>query len=326
MKKNLLFGIDLGGSSIKMAIIKSNGEIVKHWYIKTDTSNAGHNIISSITVSFKNMCDEHNIPHASFIGCGIGVPAPVIENSGYFPTAVNLGGFGEIEISTILSSELGMEVVAGNDANVAAIGELWIGAAVGLSNAIMITLGTGVGGGVIINNSIVYGQNGAAGEIGHMPSVIDKESKDYFRCNCGANGCLETVASARGIEKLFSVRKDEFPNATLATLKKVTTKEIFDYAKKGDQLALDVVDAFSKYIATAIKQICAVVNPEVILIGGGVSNAGNIIIESIYKNVKKDAFPILVHDLKIENAVLGNNAGVIGGAYLALRKFGENNA
>lgn len=320
-----LFGIDLGGTSIKMGLTDLNGEVIKKWEIPTNKENEGSAIISDIQASLNSTLKQSDIQKEQIIAAGIGVPSQVIEQSGYFYKAVNIGGFGDFSITEVLSEALNMPVAAANDANVAAIGEMWKGAGLGEQNIVMVTLGTGVGGGVVVNGQIVSGSIGAAGEIGHMPVVLDENDAHYFSCNCGAKGCLETVASATGIVKLARVMHKNAREVTILKMDEeyLSAKQIFDAAARNDHFAKKVVNQFGIYLATSLKQITAVLNPSVIVVGGGVSRAGQQLIDSVEKHFRGSIFPVLDHSVQFRLATLGNDAGLIGAAYIGYQKVGK---
>lgn len=320
-----LFGIDLGGTSIKMGLTNLNGEIIKKWEIPTNKENEGAAIITDIHSSFVNTLKGNNIEQKQVIAAGIGVPSQVIEKTGYFYKAVNIGGFGDFSITDVLSETLDMPVAAANDANVAAIGEMWKGAGLGEQNLVMVTLGTGVGGGVVVNGNIVSGNVGAAGEIGHMPVIVDENDSHYFSCNCGAKGCLETVASATGIVRIARAMYTAKSEATLLKMTEdyLSAKQIFDAAARNDHFAKKVVDQFGIYLATSLKQITAVLNPGVIVIGGGVSRAGQQLIDAVEKHFRGNLFSVLDHSVQFRLATLGNDAGIIGSAYIGYQKVGK---
>ena len=305
-----MFGIDVGGTTIKCGLFSITGELLDKWEVKTDTTQKGVNILSDIAVAVRSKCDEKSISLQEVMGLGLGVPGPVNQD-GFVKVAVNLGWENK-NVKTELESLLGIRVEAANDANVAALGELWLGAASGATDAIMLTLGTGVGGGVIVNGRVVAGVNGAGGEIGHLTIVTE----DGHLCNCGKKGCLETVASATGIVRetlKYLAATDE--TSTLRELSSVEAKDIFDAAKNDDAVAVKMVDQLGRYIGLATANLAATTDPEKIIVGGGVSKAGAILLDAIVKHYQAFAFEPLKHtDFVL--AELGNDAGIVGAAYL----------
>ncbi len=309
--KNYVFGIDVGGTTIKCGLFKTSGEIVDKWEINTDKSDNGTHIISSVAKTVKAKCEEKQISLSDVAGIGLGVPGPV-NNEGIVVIAVNLG-WEQKDVKAELEALVGVPVAVGNDANVAALGELWLGAASGSTDAIMFTLGTGVGGGIIVDGNVVAGVHGAGGEIGHVTVVLDGGNA----CNCGKTGCLETVASATGIVretvKYLNTTTEE---STLRSLEIIEAKDVFDAAKANDSVGTKMVDQLGRYIGVSAANLAATTDPEKIIIGGGVSKAGQMLIDNIEKHYQTFAFgPIKATQFVL--ATLGNDAGIIGAAYLA---------
>ncbi len=306
-----VFGIDVGGTTIKCGLFSSKGEILDSWEIVTNKEDNGDHIVSDIARTIEAKCEEKGIQLSDVEGVGIGVPGPV-DNNGVVKVAVNLG-WTERHVKTELEEMIKVPVAVGNDANVAALGELWLGAAAGAQDAIMFTLGTGVGGGVIVDGKVVAGVHGAGGEIGHVAVVLE----DGNQCNCGKKGCLETVASATGIvretEKFLLHTAEE---STLRQLEKFEAKDVFDAAKAGDAVGLKMVDQLGRYIGLAAANLAATTDPQKIIIGGGVSKAGDILIDTIVKHYQNYAFSA-VRQTQFVLAELGNEAGIVGSAYLA---------
>ena len=272
----ICFGIDVGGTTVKMGIFTTEGKLTESWEIPTRKEDEGSHILEDICKQIEEKLVEKQINRADLLGVGIGIPGPITKD-GTVLNCVNLG-WGVFNVEEKLSEMLGGVIVkAGNDANVAALGENWQGGGVGFEDLILITLGTGVGGGVIIGDKIITGSNGAAGEIGHMPVVYDTDAET---CGCGKKGCLETVASATGIvreaKKLLASGEIE---STLRDIPEFTCKDIFDAAKEGDKAAMIVVDKLAEYLGIAAAHIACVTNPQVIVIGGGVSKAGKFLLD-----------------------------------------------
>lgn len=305
-------GVDVGGTTVKMGIFTIEGELLSKWEIPTRTEENGKYILGDIADSVENVCKEKAIAKDEIKGIGVGVPGPV-NRDGIVTVCVNLG-WGYTEIEKDLQALTGLNVKAGNDANVAALGEVWRGAAQGAQDAVMVTLGTGVGGGIVIGGKIVAGAKGFAGEIGHLGvNPHEKES-----CNCGKKGCLEQYASATGIVRMTKqYLSDDSIESSLRQLENVTAKDIFDAAKAGDEAASAMVDKLCKILASALGKIALIVDPEVFIIGGGVSRAGQILIDGITAE-----FPNHVFGAAKENnfvlATLGNDAGIYGAAKLVV--------
>ncbi|MCR5641014.1 MAG: ROK family glucokinase [Lachnospiraceae bacterium] len=306
------FGVDVGGTTCKLGFFKTDGTLLDKWEIVTDTSNNGANILKDITEAIYAKMEENQITKEQVQGIGVGVPGAVTPD-GVVNRCVNLG-WGVVPIEKDLAEISGMKVRAANDANIAALGEAWIGGGKGCDSVVMVTLGTGIGGGLVINNQIITGHHGAAGEIGHI--VVNPD--EILVCNCGNHGCIEQYASATGIVRLAKRHMDrsqkESPIREIADL---TAKDVFDYAKKNDELAVEIVQTVCGMLGKLIAKICNVMNPEIVLIGGGVSKAGNIIIDNMMEDFQSEVFHA-AKDTKIALATLGNDAGIYGGLRLIL--------
>lgn len=305
-------GIDIGGTSVKLGIFTADGTVLKKWEVPTRTEEGGKYILGDIAASIKEKTAEWNMPLSEFKGAGMGLPGPV-EEDGHIPFCVNLG-WKEGNPQEELSKLLGLPVKSGNDANVAALGEMWQGGGRGYKNIVMVTLGTGVGGGVILNGKIWTGMKGVAGEIGHI-HVVEDETET---CNCGGRGCLEQAASATGIVRVAGrlLAADERPSA-LREVTTLTAKDVLDEAKKGDALALEAVQKACRYLGWAMASITMVVDPEAYVIGGGVSKAGTFLTDIIQK-YHDEMSPMSTQKAKVVLAELGNDAGIYGAAKLIL--------
>lgn len=306
------FGVDVGGTTIKVGFFETGGKLIDKWEIKTNTENHGENILSDIAQAVDNRLAQEGISKSDVQGVGIGVPGPV-RNDGVVNNCVNLG-WGVINVKEELGKLTGLEVAVGNDANVAALGEMWQGGGKGSRDVVMVTLGTGVGGGIICDGKMVAGFNGAGGEIGHI-TVNEDEIEP---CNCGQYGCLEQYASATGIVRMAKrkLAKSE-QETTLRAFGELTAKDIFDEAKAGDAMAKELVDELGTILGSALSNIACVVNPEIIVIGGGVSKAGQILIDTIQKHYIETSFHAC-KDAKFALASLGNDAGMYGCMQLLL--------
>lgn len=306
------FGVDIGGTTIKMSLFEMTGHMIDKWEIPTNTENNGASILDDVTTVIEGRLVQDGIAKEDVEGIGIGVPGPVIQNS-VVTGCVNLG-WNRVDVAKELGEKTGLKVRAGNDANVAALGEMWQGGGKGYKNVIMVTLGTGVGGGIIIDGNIVNGANGAGGEIGH----IFVEEAEEEACNCGKRGCLEQYASATGVVRLTKrALAADNRESTLRKSEEITAKDVFDAAKEGDALALEIVEKMGKYLGTALANAACVADPEVFVIGGGVSKAGSIVTEAIRKYYIERAFHSC-RNAKFALAELGNDAGVYGCVYLLL--------
>jgi glucokinase len=322
MIEQWIIGVDLGGTTIKLAVIQQTGEIKHKWEIPTDVSSEGRNITYDIANSIREKLVELEIPKRNILGIGLGAPGPVDLENGVIYEAVNLGWKNNYPLQQLLEDETDIPTIIDNDANCAALGEMWKGAGSGAKELICITLGTGVGGGVIANGDIIHGINGAAGEIGHITSVPIGGAP----CNCGKTGCLETISSATGIvriamEKLQNQRQADGELVRLFLQKgKVTAKDVFDTAREGDSIAMDVVNEVAYYLGLALANVANLLNPETIVLGGGVSKAGDVLLNPVKDYFNKYALNRVAHSTKLTIATLGNDAGVIGAAWLVLNK------
>jgi glucokinase len=303
-----VFGVDIGGTTVKIGLFSIEGELLDKWEITTRTDEGGAYILSDIAESVKAKMQEKDITVDDVKGVGMGVPGPVKED-GTVIKCVNLG-WGIFNAAEELSKLLGLPVKAGNDANMAALGEMWQGGGKGHKNVVCVTLGTGVGGGIILNGKMLAGVNGAGGEIGHI--TIDPEETDA--CNCGKKGCLEQYASATGIVRMANKLLNESDKPSkLREVQYISAKEIFDQAKSGDELSLALVEELGRRLGFALANIACVVDPEIFVIGGGVSRAGAILIDTVKKYFQQYAFHAC-KNTEFEVAKLGNDAGMYGGA------------
>ena len=302
------FGVDVGGTTIKMGFFETSGALLDKWEIKTNKENNGESILSDIAKAVDNKLAQEGISKSEVQGIGIGVPGPV-RSDGVVNVCVNLG-WGVIDVATELGNLTGLPIKVGNDANVAALGEMWQGGAKGCKDVIVVTLGTGVGGGIIVDGKIVAGHDGAGGEIGH----ITVNNDEIEPCNCGQYGCLEQYTSATGVVRLAGrAMAASDKKSTLRELEAVTAKDVFDAAKAGDELALEIVDTQARILGRALAQIACVVDPEIFVIGGGVSKAGAILTDSVQKYFENYAFHAC-RQTKFALAQLGNDAGIYGSA------------
>lgn len=305
------FGIDVGGTTVKMGLFQAEGTLLEKWEIKTRTENKGDAILPDIAQSIKEVIKQHEIQMTDIISIGMGIPAPITK-SGMVKSTANLG-WENINVKQELEKLTGITVKVGNDANVAALGEMWKGGGLGFKNLVMVTLGTGVGGGIIINGRVVVGANGAGGEIGHI--CVNTEETE--RCGCGKQGCLEQYASATGVVRLAKKKLADCTEQTVLCADSVTAKDVFDAVKSGDKVAMEIAEEFGRYLGYALANIAVLVDPEVIVIGGGVSKAGTILLDYIRKYYLQKAF-WTNKEVEFALAELGNDAGIYGAAKLAL--------
>ncbi len=309
--KRYCFGIDIGGTTIKCGLFDVKGTVLEKWEIPTRTENNGSYILPDVADTISDKIRERDLDREEIAGVGLGIPGPVNEE-GEVPAAVNLH-WGYVHIVSQMERLTGLDVKAGNDANVAALGEMWKGGGAGYHNVVLITLGTGVGGGIIVDGQILTGTHGAGGEIGHI-HITDSVEEN---CNCGNRGCLEQVASATGISYLAKRRlaKDDAPS--ILRSREITAKEVFDAVKENDAVALEIADEFGKYLGLALANVAGVCDPEIFVIGGGVSKAGPILLDFIKKYYREYAF-LPCKETQFALAELGNDAGIYGAARLVI--------
>ena len=306
-------GIDVGGTSVKIGLFEIDGTLVDKWEVKTRKEEQGKYILEDVAASIKERLADKGIELSEIAGAGIGVPGPIMPD-GYVEVCVNLGWRDKNPVKE-LHALLGVPVRAGNDANVAALGEMWQGGGKGYTDIVMVTLGTGVGGGVIIDEKIIAGKHGLGGEIGHI-HIRDEETE---HCNCGGVGSVEQIASATGIarEARRKMAASDKPSALREFGEHVTAKNVLDAAKAGDELAVDVMEVVGHYLGLALSQLALTVDPEIFVIGGGVSKAGQFLIDVIDKHY--DKYMVISKNRPIIGlATLGNDAGIYGAARLIL--------
>ena len=321
--KKYLFGIDIGGTTTKFGLFTEAGELIEKFAIDTDTTNEGKNILTDIAKSIFSKMSENSLNICDILGIGIGIPGPV-NCEGIALIGPNINWSKPVPVEKILYTELTKlydnskslkfpTIKVTNDANIAALGEIWLGSAKDVKTAIMFTLGTGVGGGIIVDGKIIDGTNGAGGEIGHITAVYENGAK----CGCGKSGCLETVASATGIVRMakeyLSKTNIETP---IRNINNLETKDIFNEAKNGDIFSLEIVDRVGYYLGITAANLAVTIDPDKFIFGGGVANSGDILLNSIRKYYEKYSFTN-VKGTSFVLASLGNDAGIIGGAYLA---------
>ncbi|MEJ6348608.1 ROK family glucokinase [Holzapfeliella sp. He02] len=314
-----LIGVDLGGTTIKFAILTKNGEIQQRWAEDTNILDDGSHIIPDIIKSINHHLNLYHMKPEQFAGIGMGSPGSVNQKDGSVVGAYNLNWRKPVFPKRDIEEGTGIPVFIDNDANVAALGEKWKGAGDNASNVAFATLGTGVGGGIIVNDQIAHGAAGAAGEIGHI--IVERHG---YKCTCGNNGCLETVASATGIVRVARDLAEEYAgNSSLKRLldagEEISAKIVFDLAKKDDPLAVRVINRICDYLGYALANISNTLNPDFVVIGGGVSAAGDLLLNKTTEAFEESAFPSVRNSTKLRLASLGNEAGVIGAASLIVQ-------
>ena len=305
------FGVDIGGTTVKMGLFEDSGEVLDKWEIVTRTEEEGKAILPDIAASIKEKLDARKIDEADVLGVGVGVPTPVTE-AGVVNGSANLG-WNYKEVKKELEALTGFTAQIGNDANVAALGEMWKGGGAGQKNMIMVTLGTGVGGGVIVGGKVIIGEHGAGGEIGHL--CVNYEETES--CGCGNHGCLEQYASATGIVRIAKKKLASETRKTMLQKDDVSAKDVFDAVKAGDEVADEIAQEFGRYLGHALANLAVVADPSVFVIGGGVSKAGEVLIPYIQKPYKEHAF-FANKEVEFKLATLANDAGICGAAKLLL--------
>ena len=311
--KEYAFGIDLGGTTAKVGLFTTNGKLLEKWEVPTDTSDSGAHILENLAAAVQQKMQEKGLTADVVEGVGVGVPGPVLDSSIVPIVCANLGGWGNRNVSIELSELLGgIRVLVGNDANVAALGEIWMGAAQGCRSAVMVTLGTGVGGGVIVNGKVIDGAHGAGGEIGH----ITVNPHETAVCGCGKRGCLEQYSSATGVVRCMNKLLDQNPDIPCVLRgKEFVAKDVFDAARSGDALAAREVDEMAATLGMALASIASTTDPETFLLGGGVARAGAVLFDPLVRHYKTYAFQSC-RDIPIKAASLGNDAGIYGAVRL----------
>lgn len=311
-----IIGIDLGGTTVKFAILTSEGDIQQKWSLVTDARENGSKIVPAIVESINEQLEKYQLTPNDFIGIGMGSPGTVDRKAGTVIGAYNLNWKTSQPVKKLIEEGTRISFAIDNDANVAALGERWKGAGENEEDVVFITLGTGVGGGIIAGGRLIHGVAGAAGELGHI--TVDPEGYD---CTCGKNGCLETVASATGVVRLARDFSEDYAGESQLKYniddgQLITAKDVFDLAKENDKLAVRVVEKVAYFLGLACASVANTLNPSTIVIGGGVSNAGVFLIDQIKSYFDQFTYPTIRETTKIRLAELGNNAGVVGASSL----------
>lgn len=311
--KEYAFGIDLGGTTAKIGLFTTTGDLLEKWEVPTDTSDQGAHILPNLAAAVQDKMAQRSLRPDQIEGVGLGVPGPVQDSSVVAIVCANLGGWGDCDAGAQLSQLLGgLRVQVGNDANVAALGEIWMGAAKGCRSAVMVTLGTGVGGGVVADGKLIEGVHGAGGEIGH----ITVNPQETAQCGCGKHGCLEQYSSATGVVRCMNKLLEQNPDVP-CTLRgrDFAAKDVFDAARSGDKLAQQEVEDMTLTLALALGNIAAITDPEMFLVGGGVARAGDVLLEPLSRHYQANAF-LSCRNTPIRLASLGNDAGIYGAVRL----------
>ncbi len=305
------FGIDVGGTTVKLAFFSEEGQMLDKWEIPTVREDGGKQILPDVAKAVEAYIAEKKLDKAQLIGIGIGVPGPV--NNGVVNRCVNLN-WGVMDVSGILSELTGLPVCVGNDANVAALGELWMGGGKGATDMVLATLGTGIGGGIILGGRPLDGVHGAAGEIGH----ITVNPYEHEPCGCGKFGCAEQYCSASGVVRLAKRHLQMSDrDSTLRSIENLTCKDVFDACAAGDALAEQILDQVYEYMGRFLANVCNVVDPELVVLGGGVSKAGEPLLEGARRYFDRYVFHAS-KSIRFVLATLGNDAGAYGAFKLVL--------
>lgn len=306
------FGVDVGGTTVKIGLLDESGTLVDKFEIPTQTENGGERILPDIAQAVERTIAKHKLTKEDITGIGIAVPGPV-NDEGVVNRCVNLN-WGVFNLHEALGALTGLRVKGGNDANCAALGEYWKGGGAGCRSAILITLGTGIGGGVILDGKVLSGSHGSGGEIGH----ITVSAPDKAPCTCGKCGCVERYASANGIVRVTRKRLAETDEpSTLRGLSELTSKDIFAAAKSGDAFAVDTLELVFDYLGEALANACCVCDPERVILGGGVSKAGQYLLDGVERHFEKHMFHAC-KGTQFSLATLGNDAGMYGAFRLLL--------
>lgn len=308
---NYYVGIDLGGTNTKIGVLNKEGDILKSTIIKTLSMEGVDRTLERIWDTIQELAKDLDINKANIKGIGLGIPGPVLDQSvvaffANFPWGKN------VNIKEKLEKLTGIETKLDNDANIIALGEAKYGAGKGSKSSVTVALGTGIGGGIYVDGKLISGYKGAGGEIGHMKVV-----KDGKLCGCGQRGCFEAYASATGlireaVSRLTVNKQNLLYKMIDGDLMKLEAKDIFDAAREGDAFSLELVDYEAEYLALGVANILNIINPEVVILGGGVALAGDILLNPMREKLNKYALPITLKDLKIVQGVLGNEAGIKG--------------
>ena len=307
--KKLIFAADLGGTHLRAATVDSKGKI--HCRFKQNTPQVAdaNAIVDAVVAAVHEFQKETEISAVSLV-----VPGTVKVEEGTVVKAPNLPCLDGFRLAAALSSRLDLPATLENDANAAAVGEMWQGAAVGCKTIICLTLGTGVGGGIILDGKLWRGVDGAAAEIGHM--CVDPFGG--VACTCGSRGCLEVFASATAIVRMTREASPRYPDSILQGTENRTAKMIFEAGQQGDELALEIFRRMGVYLGIGLANLINILNPEMIVIGGGVMNGWALFEKHMHQQVEERAFPLLAARVKIVRAKCGDDAGLLGAARLAL--------
>jgi glucokinase len=313
---NIYVGVDIGGTNIKVGLCDEQGNLIQTYEGPTDAEQGPDTVLDRIAEYVKAIVGQSSYDWEQVAGVGIGIAGFMDIPEGFVKLSPNFPGFRNVPVKRTLEAKLGRTVKIDNDANVAALGEAWGGAGRGFQHIVAYTLGTGVGGGIVIGGKIHQGATGMAGELGHMAIVPDIEA---IKCGCGQMGCLETVSSATGIVRMAKEAVERGEITSLSGIERLEAKDVFDAAKVGDEVAMRIVNRAAYYLGRSMAAVAVVVNPKRFVVGGGVAKAGDILFEPIRETFRKYTPEVAQEGVDIVPATLGNNAGVVGAAGLILR-------
>lgn len=314
MSEPIYVGVDLGGTSVKVGLCNKEGALLQTYEGPTEAAKGAEGVLKNVELYVRKLVEESPYSWEQVAGIGAGIPGFMDIPTGFMKLSPNLG-WRDVPVKQILEAAFGKSVKIDNDANVAALGEVWSGAGAGKTNVVCYTLGTGVGGGIIVKGHLYQGSNGMAGELGHMNVVPEAEA---LPCGCGKKGCLETVSSATGIIRMGKEAAASGESVYLAGVQDIMAKDVFDAAAQGDEAALRIIDRAAMYLGKSMAAVSLVLNPERFVIGGGVSKAGAPLFDAIRKHYKEFAVESAQEGVDIVPATLGNDAGVVGAAGLSL--------
>lgn len=315
MSEKIYIGVDVGGTTIKVGLCDAEGRLLHTYEGPTGTGQGTNVILQNIADYSRKIVEESPFAWEQVEGVGVGIAGFLDIPRGFVKFSANLY-IENTDLKGFLEKELQKTVKVNNDANVAALGEAWAGAGKGVDDCVCYTLGTGVGGGIIIGGRIVEGFNSMAGELGHMSIVPDLEA---IQCGCGKMGCLETVSSATGIIRMAKDAVARGDRTTLSEVENIMAKDVVDAAKAGDEVAKRIVSRAAYYLGKSMSTMAILLNPQYFIIGGGVSKAGDYLFDQIREVFEKYTLDPAKEGVKIVPATLGNNAGVVGAAGLILR-------
>ena len=315
--REYLVGVDIGGTNTKIGVLNSEGTIMKSIHIKTEGDMGPDFVLEKIKDAVLGLLVDTKIDIESVMGLGMGIPGPANTDTGVVEFCVNLKGWEKLNVCQVFGEKLGIPVYIGNDVNVITLGEAWKGSAKSYKNILGIAIGTGIGGGIIVNGKLVSGTGGAVGEVGHI-----KVERNGKLCSCGQRGCWEAYASATGLireaKSRLSVKRENFLLESLdGNIEDLEAEHVFNAAKKGDKFSKELVKYEVEYLAYGLSILVNTLNPELVVLGGGVSLAGDILFEPLKKELEKYTLSGSIENLKILPASLGNEAGIIGAAALA---------